>query len=171
MKTTLNTLFALLFMVGLMANHQVKAQDHANLAKKIATSKAKWLKLKKKWGNTYTYILTFSSGEGAFSTTTTVEVKKGQVVKASRTTQSFSQKNNSEVTHQKFSGAALAKFKTLDHVYAFAEKDLPKRSPKDNYITFRTFGNGLISAVGYFPKNCADDCFEGFKFKSIKAGN
>lgn len=166
MKTIFNTtLFALLFVIGLMVSHQGQAQAPTNLAQKIATSKAKWLEFKKKWGNSYTYVLKFTSGEGAFSTLTTVQVKNGRVIKASESTTSFAK--NSRTTTRTFKAQDLKRLKTLDEVYAFAEKDLVKRSPQQNYITFRLFANGLIAAVGYFPKNCADDCFEGFKFDKI----
>lgn len=166
MKTTLKSTFVVLLLItGFMANNQLQAQDHTNLANKIAISKAKWLELKKKWGNSYTYKLTFSSGEGAFSTLTTVQVKNGKVIKASTSTTTFSK--NSKTTTKTLNAQELKRLKTLDEVYAFAEKDLVKRSPKQNYITFRLFANGLMSAVGYFPKNCADDCFEGFKFDKI----
>jgi hypothetical protein len=166
MRTTFNTaFFALLLIAGLTMSHHGQAQTPTNLAQKIATSKAKWLELKKKWGNSYTYVLKFTSGEGAFSTLTTVQVKNGKVIKASTSTTTFSK--NSTTTTKTLNAQELKRLKTLDEVYAFAEKDLVKRSPKQNHITFRLFANGLMSAVGYFPKNCADDCFEGFKFDKI----
>ncbi|MFD2920106.1 hypothetical protein ACFS6H_10325 [Terrimonas rubra] len=59
-------------------------------------------------------------------------------------------------------------FLTLDQVYEKAKNDwLKKRSGTTTY--FEAKNNGLISACGYVPDNCADDCFTGIGISLIEA--
>lgn len=147
--------------------HTTKSIPNA-LAKKVAKSKAVWKKLKKQWNNSYMYVNSYTSGEGGFTTKTVVTVKNGKVVSAYIKTINYLKKGEDAViARDELSGEDLKKIYTLDAVYAFAESDLVKKSAKENYITFRVFDNGLISAAGFFPKLCADDCYEGFTFEKV----
>ena len=38
----------------------------------------------------------------------------------------------------------------------------------ENLIFFEANNKGMISTCGYFPKNCADDCFTGITITEIK---
>ena len=56
---------------------------------------------------------------------------------------------------------------TMDDIYALAKSDwLKKRA--DAQVIFETNNNGMISAVGYVPDGCADDCFNGMHIESIE---
>lgn len=169
MKNRLTPVLPLLLIIGLCVYSTYAQTSSSNLKKKIAASKVLWQKLKKQWGNSYTYVTEFSSSEGAFTIRKYITVKNGQVVQATETFTRF--EKNAKTKRQKLTGKALAKLGTMDDVYKFAEEELIKKSPKKNYITFTTFKNGLISAAGYFPKMCADDCYKGYTLDSIAPTN
>ncbi|OJJ15541.1 hypothetical protein BKI52_37280 [marine bacterium AO1-C] len=165
MKNIIITTFALLFLgVG-----QVQAQkSDKGLQKKILASKAKWETLKKEYKNCYTYVTSATSGLGGFTVRTYVTVKKGKVAKAYRITQYTNKKSAREEKKKKLSKQERSKLKNLDEIYAFAMDELAKQSPKQNSITFKVAGNGVILRAGYTPKNCMDDCFRGYKIDEIK---
>ena len=157
-----------LALILMMAMFQAQAQkSNKGLMKKVYASKTKWEKLKKESKNSYTYVIARTSTLGAFTVRTYVTVKRGRVTKAYRTTQNFKKKNSSEGKRKKLSRKERKKLKTLDEIYAFAAEKLAKKSAKKNYISFKTFDNGLIKQAGFTPMNCADDCFEGYTIDKI----
>ncbi len=142
-------------------------------------SLAQWEEDKKAHNNSYQYQLSFSSAEGQFATTTTFIVKEGVLVERSYEvyeygydkdghpetvkTESWKEEKDSIGSHE--NGFPP---KTLDEVY----KDcgniyLKGTSPKDE-IMFETKHQGIISLCGYWPNDCADDCFEGVRLESFK---
>jgi len=57
---------------------------------------------------------------------------------------------------------------TLDDIYDKARNEwLQKRT--DAHVTFEANNNGMISAVGFVPDGCMDDCFSGIHIRSIEA--
>lgn len=142
-----------------------------DLATKIAASQLVWKKLKKQWNNHYQYVNTFTSGEGGFTSRTYVTVKNGKVMNAYRQMTTF--KEGKKVTKAKeyLTGSQLSKVKTLDEIYTFTANTVVKKSPKDHYITFKVFKNGLLSAAGYASKFCADDCYRGYTLEKVSPIN
>ncbi|OJJ15540.1 hypothetical protein BKI52_37275 [marine bacterium AO1-C] len=142
-----------------------------DLATKIAKSKAIWTKQKKQWNDSYLYVNTFTSGEGGFTTKTYVTVKNGKVASAYRQVTSFQEGEKVTKGKESITGEKLKQVRTLDEIYTFASTTVAKKSPKDNYITFKVFDNGVLSAAGYFPKLCADDCYRGYTLEKISPLN
>ncbi|HAS44551.1 MAG TPA: hypothetical protein DCS93_28995 [Microscillaceae bacterium] len=149
------------------ASVNAKSVARGDLATQIAASRLVWKKLKKQWNNNYVYVNTYTSGEGGFTTKTYVTVKGGKVASAYR--QLITLEEGTKVTKPKqaITGEKLEKVKTMDEIYTFTSTTVVQKSPKDNYITFKTFDSGLLSAAGYFPKNCADDCYTGYTLEKV----
>lgn len=141
----------------------------------------KWLEFKEATGNSYLYQVVTSSWVG-YSTETTITVEKGEVVQRHYKFNigSYSDidienipeemlewtENGEEVgLHGSESGAALPF--TLDEIYSMAPQWLAKR--KGVTTIFETEHYGLISSCGYWPENCADDCFVGVHIRFIEA--
>ena len=57
--------------------------------------------------------------------------------------------------------------KTIDELYDACADILTTKDPADNYITFRLFGDNLLSICEYSSKSCADDCSEGVRIDAI----
>lgn len=57
---------------------------------------------------------------------------------------------------------------TLDEIYETARTVWLKKRDDAN-ISFEARNNGLISAAGFVPDGCMDDCFSGIHIRSIQA--
>lgn len=139
-------------------------------------SLSSWADLKSKNGNSYIYQTAFTSWTGNGSTTQ-IRVKNGVVIerfyeaftikrteaaqtKTVHTTYFEDEKNLG--SHQE--GDATI---TIDEIYAICAKDYLITDNINNYITFTTANNGLLTSCGYTPKNCADDCFIGLSISAF----
>jgi len=133
----------------------------------------KWEELKAEHGNSYIYQTGMSSVFG-FAHTYEIRVEDGVVVsrkyKASRLkngkskiTEQWIEKEEKIGKHSDYEYP-----KTIDELYDLAEKEYLDINKDENYVDFITFPSGIIKVCGYFPKNCADDCFEGIKILGIK---
>lgn len=177
MKNVLSITLSLLFIV-VLANACKSSKNIADKAKenttkgdltaKIAESKVKWLKLKQQWKDHYTYVTTFTSGEGGFTIKKFITVKSGEVVNAVEHLTKFDTSDEEKKTRKKtLSSEQISKLKTMDEIYAFAAETVAKQSSKENHITFKLFSNGIIAAAGYTPRLCADDCYRGYTIEKI----
>ncbi|EHQ30729.1 hypothetical protein [Mucilaginibacter paludis] len=137
-----------------------------------------WLSFKSTSGNNYDYTVVSGSVFG-FGSTTIITVINGKITARSyeayriaqspggNTTvlKSWAEDASSLNTHAS-EGALLL---TLDEVYDKAKSVWLKADKKTNDISFVAANNGLISACGYYPNGCQDDCFFGINIASIKA--
>lgn len=134
-----------------------------------------WQTFKTSSNDSYRYQVSFSSWTG-YSGETTITVNKGKVVKRSYIGKSIKQPSNEVVINEEWTeeenslnthqngDAAL----TLDQIYEKA-KTVWLVKNKNAEISLETKNNGMISACGFVPDNCADDCFTGIKITSITA--
>ena len=131
-----------------------------------------WRSIKKKEGESYSYTRNFGSVFG-FGSNTKITVTNGVVT--AREYQAYTA-NGSEteitdtwVENQDGLGEHEegAEPITLDAIYNSCKNEILTVSESDNYITFLTENDGILSTCSYFPKNCQDDCSIGFNITSI----
>jgi len=131
-----------------------------------------WKNLKKTQGTSYNYTTETVSWTG-FGTSTTIKIKNNSIV--SRTYKEFNRdgdavtitdsytENTSQLgTHTK--GAPLY---TIDELYDSCISDYLNVSSTTNTLVFETTKNGILTHCGYTPKNCADDCYNGFSIRTF----
>lgn len=134
----------------------------------------KWNKLKAKNGNSYMYQTRFGSWTG-YGYTTQITVVNDTVVSRiyqsfkldhkkgkSKKIESYKEKGDKIGTHTKGRPAI-----TIDEIYKIGKKHLDVDTTQ-NKLYFSTFENGLLKFCGHYPKNCADDCFNGVSIYAIK---
>lgn len=127
-------------------------------------SKSIWEEMKQeKQTNSYFYKDVFTSGEGNFTITKEVTFKDNAVIKLV-----IEEKIGNEiVTSEEINldsqeaTSALQGIRNIDEMYEYSLNELFDISEIENIIYFGTDENGIINLYGFFPKNCADDCFEG----------
>jgi len=135
-----------------------------------------WLDFKAASNNSYTYTQTWSSWTG-FSSSMVVQVNNGKVT--GRTYKSmgpdeqdrtkiklyaeWTETNETLNTHKGYDASL-----TLDEIYDKAKHVWLRMDEDENLIFFEANNKGMISTCGYFPKNCADDCFTGVTITEIK---
>lgn len=134
-------------------------------------------KFKQQNDNSYIFVLTTHSWTN-YRTETTLYVKNGKVVGRDFIAKKGEWINNqweftimhefSETQQNLNTHEGVYEAITLDEVYNKAKNELLKVDDKTNIISFETENNGMISNVGYTPKNCADDCFNGYTISSIE---
>lgn len=136
-----------------------------------------WIDFKVSASNNYKYQLVTNSWTG-FSTQTTITVKGGKVIQRAYIAKTVKQPGNvitiheewveseQELNSHKNYGAIL----TLDEIYEKAKTELLIKRD-DGEISFESKNNGMISSCGFVPKNCADDCFSGFRISFIERTN
>lgn len=134
-----------------------------------------WLAFKKSSNDSYRYKTYFASWVG-FSGETTITVRLGKVVGRSFTLKARDHTTNEITVREEWTEDATSlnthengdSTLTLDDIYHKAKTVwLLKR--KDADISLETKNNGMISACGFVPNNCADDCFTGINITSIEA--
>lgn len=134
-----------------------------------------WKTAKMNNGNSYSYTVDFNSFFG-FGSTTTITVLNNIVVQ--RDYESYTVNGEtfdkeiisiwSETLKDLGVHKEGAEPKTIEELYGLCENSILNVSEKNNFITFLTENNGIISTCSYFPKNCQDDCAIGFNISSIK---
>ncbi|TWF41780.1 hypothetical protein FHW36_103584 [Chitinophaga polysaccharea] len=168
-----NIYVLLLFLTGVLLT-SCKKSDIA-YENDFNTSVRYWMNFKTASGNSYRYVVNFSSWAG-FSTETVITVKEGKVVQRSYTAtrRIDSLPGQSEVYEQWTEdeskvgshGAAYPP-QTLDEIYKAAKDQwLLKRSNAQTY--FETKNNGMISSCGFVENGCMDDCFRGINISLIE---
>ena len=152
-------------------------KDKVSYKSELSKSQFAWQAFKASSGNSYRYTVTTSSWIGV-SSETTIIVNDGVV-----TQRNYIQKHRvqipsgqpSTVIAQEWeeTGSTLnthnygAATITLDEIYKRAKEEWLKEREDVTYY-FETKNNGMISAAGYVPNNCADDCFVGITIISIE---
>ncbi len=169
MKQLLFLSFATLFLFS--CNKQV-AYEAA-----FARSERIFNQFKHQSNNSYTFVLTTHSWTN-FSSETTLHVKNGKVTGRNYVAKNARHVNGEwqfEIVKQYNETAANINshtegFKaiTLDEIYDKAKNEILKVDRKANTIYFEAKNNGMISSVGYVPKECADDCFIGYTVSRIE---
>ncbi|NLR82347.1 hypothetical protein [Chitinophaga eiseniae] len=139
------------------------------------TSVRSWMNFKAASGNSYRYVVSFSSWAG-FSTETVITVKEGKVVQRSFTAkrridsipgqlevyEQWTEEESKVGSH----GNAYPP-QTLDEIYKAAkDRWLLKRSNAKTY--FEAKNNGMISSCGFVENGCMDDCFQGIDISLIE---
>lgn len=134
-----------------------------------------WLDFKKSSNDSYLYKTNFASWTG-ISGETTISVWKGKIISRSYIEKGRDHQTNQIVIRQEWSEDSTNlhshdhgdKAYTLDEIYNTA-KTVWLIKNKDADISLETKNNGMISACGFVPKNCADDCFIGIHISQITA--
>ncbi|OYD46067.1 hypothetical protein CHU00_07890 [Sphingobacterium cellulitidis] len=78
---------------------------------------------------------------------------------------SFVEENGKFTNQSKYHPAFSAI--TLDEIYERAKNEWLIKSDKAD-VFFENNNNGMISLVGFLPKGCMDDCFDGVRIKLIE---
>lgn len=113
--------------------------------------------------NSYQFTLSFSSWSGYWQKTTMI-VQEGKVVE-----RQFESGHEYEKKYNKTwkeTGAKLGSHEdghapmTMDAVYEEAQGWI-KGSAENDYF-FSTDATGIVTTAGFVPKECMDDCFEGY---------
>lgn len=133
-----------------------------------------WNALKTNNGNSYSYQITFISFTG-FGSITELTVTNNVVT--SRIYQEFSTDQMTgerdiidsftETGSQLGSNQKGATPLTIDQLYTTCAADYLVVDENENTIYFQTATNGLMTLCGFFPNNCADDCFEGITISAF----
>lgn len=123
----------------------------------------------------YEFTLTFSSMESGFSRQTTFLVEDQKILKRVCQESKINwntnekelldswQENKDNIGSHENGHSPI----TLEQIY----DNLPKLIKVDTsqyYVYFSAEHKGIISSGGNFPKNCADDCFEGYTLQSFR---
>ncbi|MFT3904243.1 MAG: hypothetical protein QM727_13795 [Niabella sp.] len=163
-------LYALLFLVVVTGcKKDFEYQDSYNKSYRA------WLGFKAASGNSYTYTKSSGSWTG-YASTMTITVENGQITSRSYVATRIGDTPGDVVIIGQWtegldeinSHTDFGKAMTLDEVYGKAKSEWLNVSKKENHIYFEAKNNGMISTCGYFPKNCADDCFTGIHIDEIK---
>ncbi|MGN6294030.1 MAG: hypothetical protein ACTHMV_14885 [Chitinophagaceae bacterium] len=152
-------------------------KDKVSYKSELNKSLFAWQAFKANSGNSYRYTVATSSWVG-ISSETTITVNNGVVTQRSYIQKHMVQNPSgqpSTVIAQEWeeAGSTLnthnygAATITLDEVYKLAREEWLKEREDVTYY-FETKNNGMISAAGYVPNGCADDCFIGITIISIE---
>lgn len=165
-----DTYLIILFIAAIFAACKKDKIEYSNAYEKSFKA---WTDFKAASNNSYSYTTATVSWTG-YSTETTINVLNGKVVgrsyvaKGRKDDQStlvlleqWEEDINTLDTHE--NGSPLL---TLDQIYELAKNDLLLKRA-DASTSFEAKNSGLISAAGYVPEGCQDDCFVGIKIKSI----
>ena len=171
MRKTHYLIFTLFMVIAASCN-----KDTVAYGDQYDRSYRAWQHFKDSSGNSYRYIITTSSWSG-YGTETSITVKKGKIAQRSFVAKGYANNGTGAFTileqwdedetqlstHQ--DGAAPH---TLDDLYKEAKQNwLVKRDKSTTY--FEAANNGMISAAGYVPTGCQDDCFMGIHISLIEA--
>lgn len=140
----------------------------------FAKSRDTWLDFKKKSNNNYKYTVATFSWTG-FSAQTIISVSNGVVIGRNYTAYTKDGKTGQQTVYESWTEDAAtlnshtggAQALTLDAVYEKAAAVWLKADAKQNTISFEAKNNGMISACGYIPNGCMDDCFIGIHITDI----
>lgn len=134
-----------------------------------------WLAFKTSANNSYRYKVYFGSWTGSSSETELI-IKAGKVVGRTYLAKNIDPSTNKVVVYEEWT-EDLSSLNThsngyltltMDEIYQKAKTEwLIKR--EDAKVSLETKNNGMISACGYVPDNCADDCFNGISITLIEA--
>ncbi|MFV9482506.1 hypothetical protein ACNI3T_01635 [Christiangramia sp. ASW11-125] len=138
-------------------------------------SKDLWISLKSTNKDSYEYTIETASWTG-FATSTTIKVENGEVVSRefistqpqeenpaeTETVEEYMEAGSDLGTHE--SGAEIL---TIDELYSLCFAEYLTIDTDSNLIYFDTTSEGVINTCGYVNKNCADDCFVGFKLTNF----
>lgn len=135
---------------------------------KIEIAKKVWKETVEKHNNNYSYVHTFSSAEGMFEVKYYIQVEKNKVVAVKSVSTYFDNKRPSQEKIYTAKEIVSAKFKTMEEILEFTEKEVLTKDKKEYEIYFSLDSNNFIKTTGFFHKMCADDCFEGYKISELK---
>ena len=138
-------------------------------------SKELWLSLKSTNKDSYEYTIETESWTG-FATSTTIKVEDGEVVSRefistqpqeenpaeTETVEEYMEAGSDLGTHE--SGAEIL---TIDELYNLCFAEYLTVDTDSNLIYFDTTSEGVINTCGYVNKDCADDCFIGFRLTNF----
>lgn len=133
-----------------------------------------WNALKNDNGTSYRYQTDFISFTGFGSTTELTVINN---IVTSRIYEEFSTNemtgereiidSYTETTANLGSNPKGATPLTIDQLYTTCAADYLVVDENENTIYFETATNGLMTLCGFFPNNCADDCFEGITISAF----
>lgn len=133
-----------------------------------------WNALKVNNGTSYKYQTDFISFTGFGSTTELTVINN---VVTSRVYQEFTTDeitgerdiidSYTETASQLGSNSKGAPPLTIDQLYTTCAADYLVVDETENTLYFQTATNGLMTLCGFFPNNCADDCYEGITISAF----
>lgn len=134
-----------------------------------------WNNLKKDNGNSYKYTTSWSSWVGAGGKTT-LTINKGIVISRSYEAYRYDEVNGDKIITESYeenqenlnSNDSGSPTLTIDQLYDSCINDYLVVNRNSNKIYFSTNDIGIVSLCGFVPKNCADDCFRGFRIDSFE---
>jgi hypothetical protein len=174
MRSKIGASIMFILMISLMSSCEKVDIDFEDDFEK---SEKAWMAFKSSSGNSYEYVVSFSSWTGT-SSETTITVLNGKINKrvfrytvTENLPENFPEEelewveNENEInTHANSGTTAL----TLDEVYRKAKNEWLLKD--DNIKTyFEAKNDGLISTCGYVEDGCVDDCFTGIRISYIGA--
>ncbi|MCP4443141.1 MAG: hypothetical protein GY810_29895 [Aureispira sp.] len=123
----------------------------------------------------YEFTLSTSSVMSGYSTSTTFLVQDGNILKRSFKEMSTDWETNEQVESNSWEerGADVGmnysahEVITLEQIYRRIP-NLIKVDTNQNYVYFDAAHKGVVSIGGYFPRDCADDCFEGYNIQNFR---
>lgn len=144
------------------------------------TSAAAWNEAREASGNSYTYVVTTSSFSG-FSTKTTLVITNDVVTErhyeernipegspngVAEITATYDEVGVENVGDDERGADPLL----MEDLYVDCAESVAVNTD-DNNIFFETFDGettlGVVKLCGFVPKNCLDDCFQGFSLESL----
>jgi len=141
----------------------------------VGDSRNAWNELKDINGNSYVYESNISSLFG-FGSITRITVINGQLTE--RSYQEYLLNDQLEITNTDINYSETEELigsnekgtpaHTIDELYNTCFSEYLIVDLDDNFIYFETDSIGLMNLCGFFPKNCADDCFEGIRISSFE---
>lgn len=171
MKTNISILL-IFFIIGISCDTTAVPEIQTEKELAYEESLSKWKELKIANGDSYVYQTHFSSWTG-FGSMTELKIEDGFVT--SRSYQAYFQYPTFELideytetiddlgSHDK--GALPL---TIDELYETCASDYLVIDEENNAIYFDVDSSGIMKICGYFPYNCADDCFRGISIDSFE---
>lgn len=165
-----NTYLLILFVAAIFAGCKKDKIEYGNEFEKSFEA---WTDFKSISNNSYSYTTATVSWTG-YTTETTVTVLNGKVIGRSYVAKGRKEDQSTLVVLEQWEEDASAldthengsPLMTLDQIYELAKNDLLLKRA-DARTSFDAKNSGLISAAGYVPEGCQDDCFVGIKIKSV----
>jgi len=170
-----------LLVIAILSVVALSACKKSGVSSAFDKSYDAWLSYKKKVNNTYAYTVLHDDKVSVYEQTK-ITVTNGEITARDFSSYQYVYQPNSNVAskvlaeqwHETMAESTLsthgsegAQLYTLDDIYYRAQNIWLKEDAGKNTITFETNNNGMISAAGYTPKSCQDDCFIGVVIQSI----
>jgi len=142
----------------------------------LQVAEATWASAKPSCAD-YHYAAQSSSVFGSRSTTT-IEISGGQPVRRSFVGSGYGSSGTDAAPAETWDESSAAEVGThtdgapaltVEQLFASCESSL-SQDPTQNTLTLVVGTDGVPTACGYTPKNCVDDCYNGFRLSDFACG-